>query len=620
MDAGKIKNVCETFTDGWKPDNAQKNMEQCLTSNDNKVDAVVSENDGMAGGVVAALDAQGLAGSVPVSGQDGDKAALNRVALGTQTVSIWKDCRVLGKAAGEAAVALAEGTDIDSAAGRRQVQRGQEGRRDELHPAHPGSDHQGHARPRDRRRLDQQGRGLRRRQGGDGQGLRLICLPDVTQLEPSWPRHPQGWRGLFVSATGKQKDRGKRSGRKGTMSTTSVTESQGPALSEEGAITRFLRATEIDTRMLGMVAALLVIWVGFDIYSGMVRPGEGLFGGSFLTPRNIWILLVQTSSIAVMTTGMVLVIVMRQIDLSVGSMLSLIAVSTGYAAGLQARPRARRRPPGDLDHRRRCSRIALGALIGCFNGVLIAYAGIPSFIVTLGGLIAYSGMRLVGDPRRDRGADGPDLQADRRQRAAGLDRPDLELDCWPSLACVGIVAAIISGRRAAPALQVPAATDLGRDVFLSVVGSVAVLLVHLGGQFLSVGAEGHRELRHGQRHPHSRRACEHGRRRDLHGGRQGRALRRGAGLLHRLRHPGADRAWQSGFLMTFLATRTRFGRYVYATGGNPEAAELAGINTKRLTVMVFTLMGVSRARSRRSSRRRASTPRPTRSASSTNST
>lgn len=111
IDSGKIKNVCETFTDGWKPDNAQKNMEQCLTSTGNKVDAVVSENDGMASGVVAALDAQGLAGSVPVSGQDGDKAALNRVALGTQTVSVWKDARVLGKTAAEAAVAIAEGTD-----------------------------------------------------------------------------------------------------------------------------------------------------------------------------------------------------------------------------------------------------------------------------------------------------------------------------------------------------------------------------------------------------------------------------------------------------------------------------------------------------------------------------
>jgi D-xylose transport system substrate-binding protein len=117
IDAGKIKNVCETFTDGWKPDNAQKNMEQCLTSTGNKVDAVMSENDGMASGVVAALDAQGLAGTVPVTGQDGDKAALNRVALGTQLVSVWKDSRALGKVAAEAAVAIAEGKDPASIEG-----------------------------------------------------------------------------------------------------------------------------------------------------------------------------------------------------------------------------------------------------------------------------------------------------------------------------------------------------------------------------------------------------------------------------------------------------------------------------------------------------------------------
>jgi D-xylose transport system substrate-binding protein len=117
MDAGKIKNVGEVFTDGWKPDNAQKNMEQLLTKNNNKIDAVVSENDGMAGGVVAALTAQGMAGSVPVSGQDGDHAAINRVALGTQTVSVWKDSRDLGKQAGEAAVALAAGKKMTDIAG-----------------------------------------------------------------------------------------------------------------------------------------------------------------------------------------------------------------------------------------------------------------------------------------------------------------------------------------------------------------------------------------------------------------------------------------------------------------------------------------------------------------------
>ncbi len=109
MAAGKIKNVGESYTDGWKPDNAQKEMEQILTKNNNKVDAAVVENDGMAGGVVAALAAQGMAGSVPVSGQDGDHAAINRIALGTQTVSIWKDARDLGKVAGDAAVALGKG-------------------------------------------------------------------------------------------------------------------------------------------------------------------------------------------------------------------------------------------------------------------------------------------------------------------------------------------------------------------------------------------------------------------------------------------------------------------------------------------------------------------------------
>ena len=76
-------------------------MEQFLTENDNDVQAVVASNDGMAGGVVSALEAQGLAGQVAVSGQDGDLAALNRVALGTQTVSVWKDARLLGQAAGE---------------------------------------------------------------------------------------------------------------------------------------------------------------------------------------------------------------------------------------------------------------------------------------------------------------------------------------------------------------------------------------------------------------------------------------------------------------------------------------------------------------------------------------
>jgi len=107
-----IPAACETYTDNWLADNAQTEMENCLTSTNNDIQAVLAENDGMAGGVIAALQAQGMAGTIPVSGQDGEKGALNRVALGTQTVSVWKDARVLGKAAGDAAVALAKGTAL----------------------------------------------------------------------------------------------------------------------------------------------------------------------------------------------------------------------------------------------------------------------------------------------------------------------------------------------------------------------------------------------------------------------------------------------------------------------------------------------------------------------------
>ncbi len=120
LDSGDIQNVGESYTDNWDPAIAQTNMEQFLTDNNNDVDAVLAENDGMAGGVVAALEAQGLAGDVAVSGQDGDVAGLNRVALGTQTVDVLKDARELGKAAGESACALAQGTALQDVANTQQ--------------------------------------------------------------------------------------------------------------------------------------------------------------------------------------------------------------------------------------------------------------------------------------------------------------------------------------------------------------------------------------------------------------------------------------------------------------------------------------------------------------------
>jgi D-xylose transport system substrate-binding protein len=120
--SGAIKIVGETYTDNWDPSKAQTEMEQFLTQNQNKVDAVLSENDGMASGVVAALAAQGLAGKVPVSGQDGDAPALNRIALGLQTVDVWKDSRLLGTLAGTTALQLCGGTTMDQIANQKPFQ------------------------------------------------------------------------------------------------------------------------------------------------------------------------------------------------------------------------------------------------------------------------------------------------------------------------------------------------------------------------------------------------------------------------------------------------------------------------------------------------------------------
>ena len=110
--SGPIKVVYEDYTTDWKTENAQKNMETALNANGNKIDAVVSENDSMAIGVVAALQKVGLAGTVPVSGQDGDEANLNNVAKGLQTVDVWKDAFALGETAGNAAIQLCNKTAL----------------------------------------------------------------------------------------------------------------------------------------------------------------------------------------------------------------------------------------------------------------------------------------------------------------------------------------------------------------------------------------------------------------------------------------------------------------------------------------------------------------------------
>ncbi|TKI05107.1 D-xylose ABC transporter substrate-binding protein [Martelella alba] len=109
IDSGKIKIVGDQWVDGWLPENALKIMENALTANNNKIDAVVASNDATAGGAIQALAAQGLAGKVAISGQDADLAGIKRIMQGTQTMTVYKPIKQEATDAALIAVELAKG-------------------------------------------------------------------------------------------------------------------------------------------------------------------------------------------------------------------------------------------------------------------------------------------------------------------------------------------------------------------------------------------------------------------------------------------------------------------------------------------------------------------------------
>ncbi len=319
---------------------------------------------------------------------------------------------------------------------------------------------------------------------------------------------------------------------------------------------RRLAALEIDTRLLGMVGALLVVWIGFDL----------LTEGRFLTSRNLFNLSVQTASVAVMATGMVFVIVTRHIDLSVGSLLGVLAMVMGV---IQAEIL-----PDFLGFNHPANWVVtvgigviLGAAIGAAQGYVIGYLAVPAFIVTLGGLLIWRGAawwvtqgRTVAPLDRNftlmgggaEGTLGASLSwglgilavaatlallawARRRRRTHGFAVKPL----WAEVTLGGLLTAMILGFVAVMnAYQVPA--------------RAAERILKARG--LEVPPEG-------------------------------------IALAHGIAIPVVI-LLVVAIVMTVIARRTRFGRYVFATGGNPDAAELSGVDTRWLTVKIFALMGV----------------------------
>ncbi len=307
--------------------------------------------------------------------------------------------------------------------------------------------------------------------------------------------------------------------------------------------------TELDTRLFGMLIALAVIWIAFNIRSD----------GGFLTARNLWNLSVQSTSIAIMATGMVLIIVSRNIDLSVGSLLGFLGYTMALVQtdgviaffGLDITIGGMRGSSWSWVVALAVG-VVLGALIGGLTGFIVAYGGVPSFIVTLGGFLVWRGAIF-----RTGGKQGQTLAPlnETFQRLGGGATG--ALGDWRSwllaiLACAGIVLSILLARRRRRRYDL-AVRPMWFDVGLGVVGCGAVIA--------------------------------------------GVAL-----IANRYTSPVTGKATGVAYpvviligvtlVMTYLSRRRRFGRYVYAYGGNPEAAELSGINTRRTVMLTFVLMGV----------------------------
>jgi D-xylose transport system permease protein len=297
--------------------------------------------------------------------------------------------------------------------------------------------------------------------------------------------------------------------------------------------------TEIDLRLFGMLVALVIILLTFHVLSG----------GKLIAPTNMVTMAIQATGIAIIATGMVLVIVSRNIDLSVGSLAGLIAMvyallMTDWLTAIGI--------GDDFPFRWVLALVigvGLGAFVGAVQGFIIAYVGVPSFVVTLGGLLSIRGAIYY----LSNGAAVSGLDPGFQKIGGGGDGSIGGPLTWVLgiIGCVAIVALLYHSRRQRRHYGFPL-RPMWAEVLLGVVGCLIVL---------------------------------------------GLALFANNNFLARSQTPAGVPdpiviLIAVTLVMTFIANRRRFGRYVYAYGGNPDAAELAGINTRWTILKTYVVMGV----------------------------
>ena len=315
----------------------------------------------------------------------------------------------------------------------------------------------------------------------------------------------------------------------------------------------FFSALQLDTRLLGMIGAFIVLCLVFNVFTD----------GRFLTPRNIFNLTIQTVSVAIMATGMVFIIVTRHIDLSVGSLLATVAA---VMAVMQTQILPSMIGLGNplIWILAILAGVVVGVLIGAFQGWLVGYLGIPAFIVTLGGLLVW---RNVAWFITDGQTIGP--LDETFVKIGGIDGTLGTTASWVVglLAAFAVIALQFASRKRKQSHGFPI-KPLWAELTLTGMMSAAIL--------------GFVALLNAYEIPTNKLA----RMFEAKGKTMPDGYTMGYGIPYSVLLLIAI-----AVIMTVVAQRTRLGRYIFATGGNPDAAELSGINTRFLTVKVFALMG-----------------------------
>lgn len=296
---------------------------------------------------------------------------------------------------------------------------------------------------------------------------------------------------------------------------------------------------QVDTRFASLLAALAVIWAAFAVATD----------GVFLSPRNLYNLSIQTCVTAIMACGMVYLIVARQIDLSVGSQMAFTGMLIAWAqvSWLGAETPFAWAVSIAIG-------VAAGILLGAFQGWWTAYRGLPAFIVTLAGFLIFRGAAfLVAD-----GQTLAPLSGTYQRIGGGIGGSVGPAWSWAIAlaACAWIVAQALHARRSRArynAAMAPAWADFLKAALAcaAVIAFVAVMNAY----------------------PDPTSAAEGGTP-------EGKGI--GVPVLILIAVAVA---------LTIVARRMRFGRHVFAYGGNPEAAFLSGLPTRRVLLQVFMLMG-----------------------------